>query len=132
MIQPKEPPMIGDLEPGSAVWFWAAAATIIATLASAVAALYKAQISMKDEEIKNGAAREECLKRSLAEAENKHDAALAKLGQEVEDCRKDREELRVQMARFETRLGMLEKHDRISANIATKITGRLDDLERQQ
>lgn len=124
-----KPMMLGDAEPGSTGWFWAAAATIIATLATVVAALYKAQIAMKDAEIKSGGERETMLRKEIQEGEKRYDDAIAKLNDEIDECRKDREELRVQMARFETRLGMLEQHDRISSDIASRITKRLDNLE---
>ena len=119
-----------SLTPGTVMWFWAAAATIIATLASVVSVLYKAQMSMKDSEIKSAECRETALKAELSQSRTAHEAALEKLNKEVDECRKDREDLRVEMARFETRLAMLERHDVRSADVATKLKGRLDNLER--
>jgi peptidoglycan hydrolase CwlO-like protein len=123
--------MLADtLTPGTVMWFWAAAATIIATLASVVSVLYKAQMSMKDAEIKSAECRESALKSELAQSRTAHENALQKLNKEVDECRKDREDLRVEMARFETRLAMLERHDVRTADAATKLKGRLDNLER--
>ena len=116
-------------EPGSAVWFWAAAATIIATLASAVAMLYKAQIAMKDTEVEEGKLREESLKEQLTISKNDHRTVIEQLTSEVEECRKDREELRVQMAIFETRLSMLEQHERATTERVVQQKQRLDNLE---
>jgi len=120
---------LGSGEPGSAVWFWAAAATIIATLASTVAALYKAQMKMKDTDIEEAKLREAALQTQLDSIKEEHQSVISKLTEEVEVCRKDREELRVQMARFEERLTMLESHERSSAKDVGKVSQRLDDLE---
>jgi len=121
--------LIGDLTPGSAVWFWAAAATIIATLASVVSVLYKAQMNMKDSEIKSGELRENCLKEELISLRMEHQLTIRKLTEEVDECRRDREELRVEMARFETRLSILEKSDQTVVAKTAKIDKRLNNLE---
>lgn len=122
---------LASAEPGSAVWFWAAAATIIATLASTVAALYKSQIAMKDTDIKEAKARETALQAQLDNAKDDYKVVIDKLTEEVEVCRKDREELRVDMARFEERLTMLESHDRDAMERGGRTDKRLDDLEQQ-
>lgn len=123
--------ILSTVEPGSGVWFWAAAATIIATLASAVAALYKAQIGMKDSEIKDLRIREESMKAEVLAVKNDYKSVVLKLEEEVKECRKDREELRVEMARMDTRLSMLEKKDMQVLAKAGIVEQRLNELEQK-
>lgn len=118
--------LLANIEPGSAVWFWAAAATIIATLASVVAVLYKGQMAAKDTEIKDSRLREESMRAELVAAKDDYKSSITRLEGEIQECRKDREELRVEMARLDTRLSMLEKNEGLKS---VKVDKRLDNLE---
>lgn len=121
--------LLAEASPGSIGWFWAAAATIIGTLASAVAFMYRGQIAMKDAEIKAGKDREEILNKQYDETKQEYQKVFDKLQEEIDECRKDREDLRVQMATVETRLALLEESERKTSHHEGKIDQRLDTLE---
>jgi flagellar motility protein MotE (MotC chaperone) len=132
--------MPADIPPGSAGWFWAAAAGIISVLSGVVSFLYRQEVKSRDKDIEDARQRELALAEQLtqAKADYRSQEATMKeafseqlkvLESKHEECLKDREELRVRMARFETRLEILEKYKLSESKHVNTIDKRLDKLE---
>jgi hypothetical protein len=120
-----------DLPPGSAGWFWAAAATIIATLSGVVSFLYKRESAAKDRDIAEGLVREKMLTQALEDAKAEFRIELAKQQTAIEECYKDREELKVRVAKFEVRLELLERQNASEIRRVGILNERLHKLEEQ-
>jgi hypothetical protein len=111
-----EQAMTGD--GGLLGWVMAGVAAIVATLTSAVAALYKAQISDLREQL---AASRESMKAANAEHRDelsRLDIIEHELRKEIEVCKTDREDLRVCLAKMEERQRIMENRvDKVESQV---------------
>jgi hypothetical protein len=94
-------------------WVMAAVGTIVATLTSAVAALYKAQISDLRQQLSES-------RESMRATDLDHKGELKRLDViehelriEIEACKQDREQLRINLAKVEAKQELME--NRITA-----------------
>lgn len=90
-------------------WILTGVSTVIATLAAIVAQFYKRQIGDYDK-------RETLLTVRIATLENDYKASR----EEIKDCHKQREEIRVELAAVKTRLEIVEQ--RLPCPQPTQIT----------
>lgn len=93
--------MLGEGNEGITGWILAGIATVIATLSSVVAMLYRGNEKQNAERI-------QALESDVKSLQSKNETLV----EHVEECRRDREDLRVKIATVETRLSLyIEKHD---------------------
>ena len=89
-------------------WVIAGVGAIVATLTSAVAALYKAQISDLKEQLVSS---REVMRASSSEHKSelgRLDAIEHELRVEIEVCKQDREQLRISLAKIEAKQELME------------------------
>lgn len=131
---------MADLPPGYGGWVLAGVGAVITALSSAVSFLYRRESIVKDRELADEKARSAALEAILSQKEKewKEESQQKRLEwkEEVDhlraavaDCQRDREEIRVELAKVSVRVQMLESKYEVEKIHMKDHDKRLDNLE---